>query len=80
MTLVVFLQCSTTCQTGHQMRMVVCTSMGLVVPDEQCVASLRPVSQRFCNGHIACFRKLTNSICNCITLGTLSSCITITVR
>ena len=60
MTLVVFLQCSRTCETGHQMRMVVCTSMGVVVPDDQCDGNLRPISERFCNGHIDCFRKFAN--------------------
>ena len=50
-------QCSRTCQTGHQMRVVECTDAGVVVPDDQCDPNVRPVSERFCNGHIACFRK-----------------------
>lgn len=76
-----FLQCSRTCQTGHQMRMVVCTRTGVVVPDDQCDENLRPVSERFCNGHIDCFRKLADSICSCMnfwhTINNLKSCITI---
>ena len=40
------------------MRMVECTDAnGDVVGDEECDANLRPVSERFCNGHIDCFRK-----------------------
>ena len=51
-------QCSRTCQTGLQMRMVECTDAnGDVVSDKECDANLRPVSKRYCNGHIECFRK-----------------------
>jgi len=32
--------------------------MGAVVPDSRCDANTRPKSERFCNGHILCQRKL----------------------
>ena len=70
------IQCSTTCQTGHQMRMVVCTSVGVVVSDDQCDQNLRPISERSCNGHIDCFRKLANFAWTFI-LSTIFCCITI---
>ena len=39
------------------MREVNCTDAGVVVPDDQCDGSVRPVSARLCNAHIACFHK-----------------------
>ena len=45
-------------QTGLQMRVVECTdSNGAVVPSDECDLNLHPVSVRFCNGYIDCFRK-----------------------
>ena len=51
------LQCSRTCETGHQKRVVCCVEGDEVVPDDRCNENTRPVSERNCNGHIRCFRK-----------------------
>ena len=48
-------QCSRTCQTGHQGRIVTCRSdADTIVPDSECDPNTRPRSKRFCNGHIKC--------------------------
>ena len=66
---IILLQCSRTCRTGYQRRKVECIDTGAVVPDDQCDVDLRPVSERFCNEHIKCFRELSNC-----TLWSTSDC------
>ena len=69
---IILLQCSRTCRTGYQRRKVECIDTGAVVPDDQCDVDLRPVSERFCNEHIKCFRKLSStSDCYIIVLAFL---------